>query len=176
MNEHPLPDYTALFSELVCISQTIQSGRKGIDFLVLENDDEMYGYQTTPLEEEFCNIVTKIVELLEEKGESLLSNHPQLACSVIKAIVHVQPAVDAYRSRMFRYATDWGSEVSPIAGCQRELLLCIKDTLSKISMEDNEKISSILTDELKNSHILTYYWTDWDRHGSTTTRVIDLFK
>ncbi|TFH06147.1 MAG: hypothetical protein E4H14_11375, partial [Candidatus Thorarchaeota archaeon] len=151
----------------------IQSGSKGIDFLVLENDDEMCGYRKMPIESAFCDAVKETVELLTTRGVDLLTDTPEIGCTVITALVQAQPGADAYRSRMFQYATDWGSEISPVAVCQRELFTCFRDVLSKISVDVRKRVLKELSDDLKRKFIFTYYWTSSDRHDSSSIRVID---
>lgn len=166
-----IPSITSLLQA----STKIQSGSKGVDFLVLVNDDEMCGYRKMPIESAFCEGVKQTVELLTTNGVDILTEAPQLGCLVITALVQAQPAADAYRSRMFQYATDWGSEISPVAMCQRELLTCFRDVLSKISVKTRKRIMKGLSNDLKRKFIFTYYWTSSDTHDSSSIRVIDLF-
>lgn len=162
------------FFELLNASEKIRSGIKGQDYLVLENDDEMYGYSTMPFEDELCKSSDKVIELLTADGPSLLAHEPKLGAMVIIAMVQVQPAADAYRSRMFQYATDWGSEISPAASCQTKLLDCLKEVIAKLSPDTLEQISNELPKDIKSKIIYYYFWTDVDRHGSASIRVSDL--
>ena len=163
------------FSDLTRASTRFQTGRKGIDFLVLGNDDEMNGYIVVPFEADFCDAVNHTVDLLSKHGLVLLSNHPQIGCLIINALVQVQPAVDAYRARMYKYVTDWGSEISPVGTCQRKLLVQFREVLSNISEESRTNILNELSSDLRSKYILTYYWTEWDRHDSSSICVNDLF-
>lgn len=162
-------------SDLTRASTRIQTGKKGVDFLVLENNDEMNGYMVVPFESDFCDAVNHTVDLLSRHGDLLLSNHPQIGCLIINALVQVQPAVDAYRARMYKYVTDWGSEISPVGTCQRKLLVQFREVLSNISGESRIKILNELSSDLRSKYILIYYWTDWDRHASSSICVNDLF-
>ncbi len=175
MNEGPLSSETEIISKLVAASKRIQSGIKGRDFLVLEHEDEMYGYTATQIEDDFCAIVAKALHLFDERGPSLFDDSPELGPSIIAALVQVQPAVDAYRSRMFRYATDWGSEVSTVGNCQRAFFVSFRELLSKLKEENRKKIYEGLPSHLRTQYIVTYYWTDFDSHGTESIRVIDLF-
>lgn len=162
-------------SDLTRASTRIQTGRKGIDFLVLGNNDEMNGYVAVPFEADFCNAVNHTVDLLSKHGVLLLSNQPQIGCLIINALVQVQQAVDAYRARMYKYVTDWGSEISPVGTCQRNLLVKFREVLSNISDESRVNILNELSIDLRNRHILTYFWTNWDHHDSSSICVNDLF-
>jgi len=164
-----------IFSELFRACERIHSGIKGKDFLVLEKDDEMYGYDRTPLETDFCSAVGKVLTLLEERGPTLLNASPEYGFDIITALVQTQPAVDAYRSRMFRYATDWGSEVSPVGNCQREFFIRFRELLPKLKEESKRKMYDKIPNHMRTKNIVTYYWTGFDSHGTESIRVIDLF-
>lgn len=162
-------------SDLTRASTRIQTGRKGIDFLVLGNNDEMNGYVAVPFEADFCNAVNHTVDLLSKHGVLLLSNQPQIGCLIINALVQVQQAVDAYRARMYKYVTDWGSEISPVGTCQRKLLVQFRQVLTNISDDSKLKLLNEISSDLKSRCILTYYWINWDRHDSSSICVTDLF-
>ena len=175
MSKGPSNSEADIFSELIRASERIQSGIMGTDYLVLENDDEMYGYIRTQIEDDFCTTVTTVLELLEERGPSIFDDSPKYGFAIITALIQVKPAVDAYRSRMFRYATDWGSEISPVGNCQRELFLRFRDLLLKMKEGSRRKLCEALPNHLMNTQLVTYYWTDFDSHGAESARVIDLF-
>jgi hypothetical protein len=162
-------------SSLLQASMNILMGSKGVDFLVLTNDDDMCGYLATSIESAFCDAAKQTIELLTAHGVELLTETPDIGCKIITALVQAQPAAYAYRARMFAYATDWGSEISPVGVCQRELFTCFRDVLSNISVEVRKRVLKGLSNDLKGKFIFTYYWISSDRHDSSSVRVIDLF-
>jgi hypothetical protein len=174
MNDEKHDSDFSSFTNLLEASKKIQTGVKGTDFLVLVNNDEMCGYMEMPFEVAFCNAVKQTVELLSINGVDVLTSNPQIGCLVLTALVQAQSAAYAYRSRMFKYATDWGSEISPVGVCQRELFSCFRNLISKISDKARKQILKRLPRDLRGRFIFTYYWISSDKHSSSSIRVIDL--
>ncbi len=150
----------------MAVASAINEGTKGTDFLVLIDDDEMKGYGDTELEIRFGQAVQDIEKYLEHYGIEEVSCRSDIVQSILCSLVNVQAAVDAYRSRMFAYATDWGSEVSPVGNWSRKLQDLLDTIIKQMSVKDRDLIYQKLPTEVRNKTIQRVYWTSNDRHDS----------
>lgn len=155
-----------VFTRLQAITDRVRSGVKGEDFLVLEDGDEMKGYEPTELEEEYENIVEMITSYMDTRSAPVVAKQPEVITTIIGSLVGVQPAVDAYRARMLRYATDWGSEVSPIGNWSRILYNSIRPIVDSMSIGDRRILFNALPDGIRRASIQYVYWTQPDTHDS----------
>lgn len=154
------------FMDLLNASKAIQGGVKGVDFLTLIDDDEMKGYGETELEERFRHAVDDIEKYVSTEGESAVASNHELVRIILHSLVLAKPAVDAYRSRMYAYATDWGSEVSSVGNLSRKLKYMLDDIIKLLSHKDREDIYKDLPNDVKNTSIEIVFWKSHDRHDS----------
>ena len=96
----------------------------------------------------------------------MVAKQPEVITTIIGSLVGVQPAVDAYRARMLRYATDWGSEVSPIGNWSRILYNSIRPIVDSMSIGDRRILFNALPDGIRRASIQYVYWTQPDTHDS----------
>jgi hypothetical protein len=94
------------FHELSC---RVAAGRAGTDFAVVE--DELMGYEDTPLETELAGCVREIARQLEDDPTALT---PALLERLLCDMLACQPGVTGYRARLMLYAGDYGDESSPV--------------------------------------------------------------
>ena len=85
---------------------------------------------------------------------------------ILWGLVMASPAVDAYRARMYAYATDWGSEVSSVGTWSRKLQDIVDNIIKTMPLKHREKIYSTLPAEVKKTPIERIYWISNDRHDS----------
>ncbi len=153
------------FNVLIESSFAIANGREGIDFLVLIDGDEMKGYGSTTFEKMFVSATESIAEFYhrESNSELPLSSITKI---ILWCLVKASPAVDAYRSRMYAYATDWGSEVSPVGNSSRELQDIVDNIVKGLSEKDRKSIFKSLSRDVRETAIERIYWESNDRHDS----------
>jgi hypothetical protein len=155
-----------IFKGLLQVSGEFTSGARGVDFLVLNDDDEMKGYSTTDLEGRFAVLVKEILAITEEHGMGTLIGAPEIIGIGLQVLVQVQPAVDAYRSRLFSCATDWGSEVSPVGSWSNRLLDLLREALAEVSSEKRKSLFKQLPKHVRQGTVERIWWKEWDRHDS----------
>ncbi len=161
--------FSQLIGELLDGAESISQGTKGIDYLVIY-DDDMKGYETGPLEESFVKTAEAIIEFVGNESEPISMTVEQIR-DILRRLIFVQPAVDAYRARMWQYATDWGSEVSPIGNCTRELVYAFQKVFNQIPTKERKKAFKKLSKEEKRKRIHLIWWTSGDRHNDRYTPV-----
>ncbi|MDF1539695.1 MAG: hypothetical protein P1Q69_12415 [Candidatus Thorarchaeota archaeon] len=154
------------FLELLPVAEKIRKGTKGVDFLVLCDDDEMKGYCSTDLEKRFKQVATDVIKAIQDFTPEEIAKYPPLVGMVIKTLVYVQPAVDSYRARMYQYATDWGSEVSPVGTWSNNLLDAIEDVIKVMPEDDIKRVFKSLPKEIINIRVERIYWKEVDRSDS----------
>ena len=120
------------FLELLPVAEKIRKGKKGVDFLVLCDNDDMKGYCATEIETRFEEVATAVIKTIQDFTPEEIAKYPQFVGMVIKTLVYVQPAVDSYRARMYQYSTDWGSEVSPVGTWSNKLLDAIEEVIKEM--------------------------------------------
>jgi len=157
------------FERLARAAARIAYGAAGRDFLVLEDDDEMYGYEETPAEKEFGEAVCGVVETRASRTRN--ASH---VAAAITALVDVRRAVHAYRARMWQYATDHGSEVSPCALHARKLLSWVRTAVPAMSAAGRRRLRRLLTDEARAATFTSYWFASSDTHGSEEVSVAKL--
>ncbi len=172
--EPPASPLLTSFLELASVSEEIGRGTSGVDFLVLENNDEMYGYEQTELEKRFCVSVDNAIESVEESESAAVRESSQIICIALVALVRAQPAADAYRARMFRYATDWGSEISWVSACSNRLLHMVRKLLGQMTQETRTAIARVIPNEVRNASIHSYFFVESDRHAEESLRVSEI--
>ncbi|MFW9920037.1 MAG: hypothetical protein ACFFED_10580 [Candidatus Thorarchaeota archaeon] len=153
------------FHTLVEAAFAITNGAKGSDYLVLNDGDEMKGYKETDYEKSFRTAVEEIEEYTSS-FTNLLTSLPEVVRVILWSLVMASPAVDAYRARMYAYATDWGSEVSSVGTSSRRLQDVVDGIVKVMSLKEREKVYKRLPDEVRNKAIERIYWTSNDRHDS----------
>lgn len=171
---HEMDDTSGPFLRLLEASAAIKTAIRGKDILVLENDDEMLGYLETPIEREFCQAAEPVMKALQAGIRMEGELHPQNLALIIESLVNAHLGAEAYRSRMFKYATDWGSEISPVANASRRILTGLRAVLHQISREDRKEIQGYLSKPVAKAVFTSFYWTEWDRHGSEIVGVAEL--
>ena len=143
----------------------IANGREGIDFLILIDGDDMKGYDETEREKAFNSAAEEIEKYLSETTQVII--HPDEVVRIILwSLVMASPAVDAYRARMFAYATDWGSEVSSVGEWSRHLQDVVDELVKTMSEKDRKKVYKSLSPSVRDRAIERIYWKSNDRHDS----------
>ncbi|NWF94774.1 MAG: hypothetical protein HXY34_01395 [Candidatus Thorarchaeota archaeon] len=125
----------------------------------------MKGYVPTPLENDFAKGVADLERILSQCGPEVLKDRPQLMALGITVLCRANAAAHAYRSRMWKYSTEYGSEVSVVAESSRRLLQLIRTVIESMLPEEKQLVYSFLPDETKECSFISYYWTDWNKHS-----------
>ena len=159
------------FRQLSDAANRLVLGTRGKDYLVLEDGDEMLGYEETELESGFGEAVQTIVKL---SGTAAAPRKPECIAAAIEALVVVRPAVRAYRSRMFQYATDWGSELSPAALHARKLLLWVREAAACMTRAEKDAVFEGLPPHVREARFPSYWFSSWDTHTEEEVRVAGL--
>lgn len=154
------------FHQLFRFASGIKKGVKGVDFLVLIDDDEMKGYDETDLERGFREAVEEIEQYTSVERSGHIEHQTEMVYVILYSLVLASPAVDAYRARMYAYATDWGSEVSSVGNWSRKLQDIVDRIIKGMSTKLREKVYNSLPDEVKKKSIERIYWSENDRHDS----------
>lgn len=114
------------------------------------------------------------IELVKESGSADVRESSEIVCIALAALVRAQPAADAYRARMFRYATDYGSEISWVAACSNRLLHMVRKMLGQMTPEMRTAIARVVPDEVRNASIHSYFFVEFDRHAEESLKVSEI--
>ena len=144
-----LPAEVDRFHELSC---RIAAGRAGTDFAVVE--DELMGYEDTPLETELAGCVQEIARQMEADPSELT---PALLERLLHGILACQPGVTGYRARLMRYAGDYGDESSPVNYPLLTLARALGATVRNLGAAGEQLLAAVLPGLL--DHKLTLYYS-----------------
>jgi hypothetical protein len=151
------------FNNLVEASYDIAHGKKGVDFLVIIDGDEMKGYGSTECEDKFVTAADAVGDYYQANSSSVLPLKA-IVKIILWSLVKANPAVDAYRSRLWAFATDWGSEVSPVGESSRLLQDIVDAIVEDLSENDRKSIYRSLPRDVREQAIERIYWESNDRH------------
>lgn len=140
-----------LVARFVDLSQQVDAGRPGRDFSVVE--DELMGYEDTPLETALYDSVHAIENHLEQHPESLTSER---LAALLRGVLSCRSGVDGYRARLMRYAGDYGDESSPIAYYLTLVLRAVARTLRQLESGAQAIVDGVPR-ELWESKVTLYY-------------------
>ncbi len=182
-----LLDFPQICMQIYKVGLAISDGEKGRDYLVLDQGEEMNGYASTPLEAQYKELVDQIENIDTDTWMSFMEAEGQAISSgsdlepfmdglnlLFRTLVLVKPAMDAYRARMWQYATDWGSEISPVGNASRRLYYTLKKLVEPLSTVTRDCLTAKLTEHYLDALFPVFYWPENDTHGSYYVKVSEV--
>lgn len=149
MTNATLPEHVERFAE---VGNRIAAGRRGEDFAVVE--DELMGYESTPLETELAGCVQEIARQLETDPGELT---PALFETLLRGMLACQRGVTGYRARLMRYAGDYGDESSPVNYPLVTLARALGATVRNLGPAAEQLLAALVPGLL--DHKLTLYYS-----------------
>lgn len=135
----------------VGLGNRIAAGRRGEDFAVVE--DELMGYENTPLETELAGCVQEIARQSEKDPGGLT---PALFETLLRGMLACQPGVTGYRARLMRYAGDYGDESSPVNDWLLTLARALGAAVRSLGPAGEELLAAVPSGLLDRKLTLSY--------------------